>query len=413
MRLADKKTSTRPAANKGAARLRAPLRKGARVYCAGRLASMDTEQFEHLLDKHGAQPAPLADCTLAVVGEGLWPLAISGSEDDRLQVLERLDTRAKSGLPVLGEREFLAALGLNPTTTTAEPETQDHPQTEPQLFSTARLTELLEVSRERIRAWVKKGLIEPVKTEHGVWQFDFRQVSAARMLCDLAAAGVSAGRIHRALTLLRKFMPDLQRPLEQLAALDKGGTLLVRLAEGDLSEADGQLHFEFTDAPPPADASTMRIAPGPRTAPDWLAQGLEQEREGFLEEAAASYRQALLTGGPDAPTCFNLANVLRSLGNKPQALERYSQAVEVDPTFADAWNNLGTLLVELDKPDEACVAFAKALAADPEDLRAHYNFADTLEELGRHEEAALHWRAYIAGDPVSQWGAYARQRLGT
>jgi tetratricopeptide (TPR) repeat protein len=412
MRLADHKTSTRAAADKDTPRLLALLRTGGRVYCAGRLASMDAEQFEEVLAKFGATTGTLADCAVAVVGEGPWPLAVSGSEDDRLSVLERLDARARAGLTVLGEREFLAALGLDVGATPGEAESEGSQPPGPQLFSTARLTELLGVSRERIRGWVKKGLIEPVTTEHGVWQFDFRQVSAARMLCDLAAAGVSPRRIHRALALLRKFMPGLERPLEQLAALDKGGTLLVRLAEGDLSEADGQLHFEFTEAPPPADASSMRIAPGPRSAADWLAQGLEQEREGFLEEAAASYRQALLTGGPDAQTCFNLANVLRSLGNKPQALERYSQAVEVDPGFADAWNNMGTLLVELDKPDEACVAFGRALAADPDDLRAHYNFADTLEEMGRHDEAAVHWRAYVAGDPVSEWGTYARRRLG-
>lgn len=42
-----------------------------------------------------------------------------------------------------------------------------------------------------------------------------------------------------------------------------------------------------------------------------------------------------------------------------------------------------------------------------------FNFADTLEEMGRHDEAAVHWRAYVAGDPVSEWGTYARKRLGS
>ena len=78
-------------------------------------------------------------------------------------------------------------------------------------------------------------------------------------------------------------------------------------------------------------------------------------------------RQALMVGGPDAQSCLNLANTLRALGSKPQALERYSQAAEIDPEFSDAWNNLGTLLVELGRPDDACVAFGRALKADPED----------------------------------------------
>jgi tetratricopeptide (TPR) repeat protein len=368
---------------------------------------MDAESFEQLLVNHGASPGTLDDCTLAVIGAGLWPMTLAGAKDSRLAVLEELDRRAKSqGVIVIGERDLVTGLGLEKTC----PKEQD--QAEQQLFTTARLTELLGVSRERVRSWVKAGLIVPTKTEHGVWHFDFRQLAAARTLCDLTAAGLGTEKIRRSLSLLRKFMPQLEQPLEQLAALENSGKLLVRLEEGDLSEPDGQLHFEFTGDAPAGPVSPLRIAPGPRTATDWLAQGLEQEREGFLEESAASYRQALMTGGPDAQTCLNLANVLRALGNKPQALERYSQAVEADPSFADAWNNLGTLLVELGKADDAVVAFRKALEADPEDARAHYNLADTLDEMGRSDEALPHWRAYLRQDPTSRWGSHARQRLG-
>jgi tetratricopeptide (TPR) repeat protein len=403
-------STTKPAANRAkvGGRDLSELLRDVRVFVAGTLACMDAESFEQVLSTYGASLGTLADCTLAVIGEGLWPMTLAGAKDSRLAVLEELDRRARSeGVAVIGERDLVQGLGLGQT---CPPDEQD--QADKQLFTTARLTELLGVSRERVRSWVKAGLIVPAKTEHGVWHFDFRQLAAARTLCDLTAAGVGTEKIRRSLALLRKFMPQLEQPLEQLATLEKnGGRLLVRLEEGDLSEADGQLHFEFTDDAPSGPVSPLRIAPGPRTAADWLAQGLEQEQEGFLEESAASYRQALLVGGPDAQTCLNLANVLRALGNKPQALERYSQAVEADPSFADAWNNLGTLLVELGKADDAVVAFRKALEADPEDARAHYNLADTLDEMGRGEEAVPHWRAYLRQDPTSRWGAYARKRL--
>jgi tetratricopeptide (TPR) repeat protein len=372
---------------------------GTRVCCAGHLAAIDAEEFEALLDRHGAKPATLKDATLIVVGDADWPTAGAAAEPAtaQLKTLEELERRAAAGARVIAETDFLRALGVS----TPDPDQR-------QLFSTARLTELLGVSRERIRAWVRAGLIEPAKTEHGIWYFDFQQVSAARTLHDLTASGVSAERIRRALAKLKKFMPALEQPLQQLATLEKNGQMLVRLEAGDLAEADGQLHFEFTDDPAP---SPMRIAPGPRTAVEWLEQGLEQEREGFLEEAAASYRQALLAGGPDPQTCLNLGNVLRSLGNKAQALERYAQAVEADPDFVDGWNNLGTLLVELDKPDDACVAFHKAIAADPNDPRTHYNLADTLDEMGRYQDALPHWQAYAQADPFSKWGTYARQRI--
>jgi superkiller protein 3 len=157
---------------------------------------------------------------------------------------------------------------------------------------------------------------------------------------------------------------------------------------------------------------SLRIMPGPRTAGDWYEQGIEQEQQGYLAEAAESYRKALLIGGPDARTCFNLANALNGQGKKAQAIERYFQAVEIDSTFGDAWNNLGLVLAETGRKDDACTAFRKALAADWDDVRAHFNLADLLEEMGRTADAVEHWRLYTRLDPTSQWGQHARSRLG-
>jgi tetratricopeptide (TPR) repeat protein len=371
----------------------------------GKLAWLTHEEFVEAVVTRGGQYGQITDCGVMVVGEGDWPLADETRLDKKLRTLERLEKRADAGVCVVGEQQFLEALGL-----------ESHRENARQLFSTARLTELLEISRDTIRAWVRAGLIRPAKTELGVWYFDFRDVSTARTLVELTAAGVSIERIRRTLNKVRKWMPDVEHPLQQLAVLEKNGPALVRLAHGELAEPEGQLHFEFGSSPQGltesgAGVSSLRIAPGPRTAAEWLEQGLAQEREGYFEEAAASYREALLIGGPDAVTCFNLANALRALGHKAQALERYSQAVEVEPDFALAWNNLGTLLSELGRRDDACSAFRRALAADSDDAQAHYNLADTLDELGRTSEAEPHWRAYLKYDPTSQWGKHARQRL--
>lgn len=385
----------------------ADLLKGNTVCYVGRLATMTHDEFIEIALRHGGQFAEesTGGSGVMVVGEGDWPLADGDTLDKKLKVLDGLERRAQAGLHVLSEDQFLEGLGL-----------QAHRDNLRQLFSTARLTEVLQVPREAIRAWVKAGLIRPVKTDLGVWYFDFREVSAARTLVQLTGAGIGIDRIRKSLDKLRKWMPQIDQPLQQLAILEKTGPVLVRLGE-DLSEPDGQLHFEFGSSPEGlADAATgapspLRITPGPRTAEQWLEQGLAQEREGFLDEAAASYRQSLMVGGPSAIACFNLANVLRSLGHKPQALERYAQAVEVDPDFACAWNNLGTLLADVGRLDDACAAFRRALTADPDDPHVHYNLADALHELGRDAEAEPHWRAFLQFDPTSQWGRYARQRL--
>jgi Flp pilus assembly protein TadD len=372
--------------------------RGRTVCYAGRLVSMGHEEFVEVVTARGARYGRVDSKGVIVVGEADWPLARpAGSSTDRLKAIDALEKKAAAGVTLIGESQFVERLGLD-----------QHAKNLHQLFSTATLTHLLDISRERIRAWVKAGLVKPASTEHGVWHFDFRQVCAARTLTELSRSGIGLEKIRKSLARLLKWMPELEQPLEQLAALEKNGPLLVRLEAGELAEPDGQLHFEFTQQPPPG---PMKLIAGPRTAGEWAAQGLEQEREGYLEEAAASYRQSLLTGGPEAQTCLNLGNVLRALGNKPQALERYSQAVEIDSAFVDAWNNLGTLLVELERPHDAIAAFHRALAADAEDFRAHYNLADTLDELGLNDQARAHWEAYLRYDPQSQWGAHARRRL--
>ena len=66
------------------------------------------------------------------------------------------DTTIASRLVVISEDGFLKGLGL-----------ESHRQTLSPLYSTTTLTELLGVSRERVMAWVKAGLIKPAATEHG------------------------------------------------------------------------------------------------------------------------------------------------------------------------------------------------------------------------------------------------------
>jgi tetratricopeptide (TPR) repeat protein len=260
---------------------------------------------------------------------------------------------------------------------------------------------------------VKAGLIRPAETgPAGVWHFDFRQVSAAKTLVDLARSGVTLGRLRRSLERLRTWMPDAQQPLHQLSLLE-GGRLMVRLEGGDLAEADGQLHFDFNSGgdEQEVEPGQMRLHAGPATAAQWYEQGVEQQAAGYAAEAVESYRQAMLLGGPDAQVCFDLAHALASLGRREQAAERYAQAVEVRPDFADAWVNLGTVLAELGQRDRACAAFRRALEIDGGDGRAHYNLADTLDEMGLNHEAAPHWEAYLRQDQASRWAAHARRRL--
>jgi tetratricopeptide (TPR) repeat protein len=388
------------------------LVRGKTVAFVGRLASMTREQFADVVASFGGTyshgPGLGVAASVVVLGQESLPLTRDGDLLRGLRMARVMQRRGGRRITVLPEEQFLAGLGL-----------ESHREHVRRLYTTAMLTAVLDVSRESVRAWVRAGLISPAATVSGVWQFDFQQVAAAKTLCELAAAGISPGKIRRSLRQLRQWMPEAQQPLQQLALLEGDGRVLVRTGDGALAEPTGQLQLFATKQQPADETDTapiaMRLGPPPPAEPhdaaEWRRQALEQELEGYLDEAAASYREALLAGGPDAQTCFDLALMLSNLGKKPEAAERYRQAIEVDPNFADAWNNLGDVLADLGQLDEACAAFRRALSIDPGDLRANYNLADTLDRLGRNAEAAPHWRAYLKSDTTSPWAARARKRL--
>jgi tetratricopeptide (TPR) repeat protein len=369
---------------------------GHRVAVTGRLASMTRKQAAALVRAHGGRWAPSVtrETSMLVVGQDGWPLDQDGRLTRKLQKARFLQ-RIRP-LAILTEADLLSRLGL------------ERPANGLRRLSTSQLSETLRVSGERIRNWVRWGLIQPVQTVNGVHYFEFQQARWAKTLCDFAASGVSPERIRRSLEHLKKWLPNVEQPLAQLAVLERDGRLVVRLPEGQLAEPTGQGLFEFTDEPTP-DAPSVTF--NRWTAEQWLQFGFEQEEEGLLTDAARAYRQAVLLGAPNAEACFNLGNVLYALGEKQPAVEHFRQAVRIDPGFVEAWSNLGTALSDLGQQKEAIAALERALHLHPLYADAHYNLGDILDQLGREREALPHWQAYVRSDPTSRWGKYARQRL--
>jgi tetratricopeptide (TPR) repeat protein len=378
---------SRDETNWTASSLRAAMARG--ISYVGQFADLSHEQFVQIVESTGGRYLRYSNhgryAVIVVGGAGL-PVLPSG------EPMNLPD-------PLITERQFVELMDVEP------------PINGEQLYTIDTLSELLHAPPRRIAAWVKAGLIQPDSLEHGVARFRFSQVAVAQTLCGLMAAGVSIERLRRTLQQLQQRMPDLREPLQQLTLLERNGPMLVRLENGDLSEISGQLQLEFDSQPQPQPVQ-LRLVPALTTASDWHEQGVEQERAGMLTEAEASYRQALLVGGPTPQIVFDLASVLASQGRVEPAVERYRQAIELDPRFVDAWNNLGILLSQSSDHTGACEAFRRALQLAPDDAKLHYNLADELEAAGQLEDARIHWRAYLRYDPAgSAWAEHAAERL--
>jgi tetratricopeptide (TPR) repeat protein len=353
-------------------------------------------QAADVVQAHGGEwvPRVTKSTTLLVVGQEGSPLDRDGRVARKIQKARSL--ARNSPIEIISESAWLSRLGLEARAASIR------------RLSTAQLCNVLGIAGHRLRRWVEWGLIKPVATVQGIHYFDFGQVNQAKTLCDLVEAGVTPDRIRTSLHQLRQWLPSAEESLAQLALLERDGELLVRVSEGGLADASGQLTFEFGEE---SAVPVVAVAAEPMTAVQWAERAIQQEEAGNWPDALDSYRQALLLDGPDAHICFSVANVLSALGQKDAAAERFRQAVELDGTFAPAWNNLGTVLEEAGKAEEAKAAYEQALKADRFYGDAHYNLADLLDKLGRPAEAVSHWQAYLMQEQAGLWADYARRRL--
>jgi tetratricopeptide (TPR) repeat protein len=375
--------------------------RGAEVAITGRLASMKREDAVRRLDAAGARyvPAPERTTDLVVVGQGGPPLDDDGRPTRALRAARALQ-RQGSGLRIVPETELLALLGL-----------EQRREGLSRLYTAEQLGRILGVPRAHVNAWARQGLIEPAREHQRLRFFEFGQVAAARVLSRLVRAGVGPTRIQRSLERIARWLGEPGSALAQLEVL-AGGTLLVRTDDGVLAESSGQLLLGFDErspgpVPAPAPASA-RVTPARE---DLFEQGVLFESMERLDEAVATYRDAVRGGDQRPEVRFNLGNVLFALGHHADAAEAFLQAIEGDPAFVEAWNNLGNALQELGKLGDAARAYRQALAIAPDYADAHYNLAETLCALGEHAEARRHWWSYLGQDPASPSADEVRARL--
>ena len=368
---------------------------GLEVAIAGSLASLSREEALERLGSNGARlvPFPTERTALLVVGQAGIPLGDDGGLARPLREARAFQERG-SPIEIITEEEFLARLGLE--------EAGAQLRT---LYTTAQLARILDIPGQRIQAWVRHGLIRPVRTTRRLAFFDFRQVARAKALCRLSADGVRPAEIRRSLEELARWWPEASASLAQLEALERHGPLTVRTPEGALAETSGQLRLEFPESQASGD-ETLVLG-----VEVWFQRGLRLEEEDRPEEAARAYSRALDPRAPRAEVAFNLGNVLYGLGRAAEAAAAFALATEVDPEYVEAWNNLGNALSGLGRQEEAARALARALAIEPQYADAHFNLAETLAAGGEVQRARAHWKAYLALDPISVWAEEARARL--
>jgi len=369
------------------------------IALTGRFASMPQRDVAALIEELGGRVvrAPRRSTDMLIVGQNGWPLAKEdGQPTANLEEARKLKDLGYA-IQIVTEETFFSGLDLI-----------DRQASVRRRYTIGQLSQILDVPRDRIRAWMRAGIIEPVETVHRLAYFDYHQVASARTLCELAAGGLTTSRIRQGLERLRRWLPDVDAPLSQITMLERNGRLLIRLESGHLVEPSGQLQLDFAASD---EQTAATIAPEEATADEWFALAIGCEDEGRLEEAAVAYQQAIALEPEDPVLHFNYGNVLHGLQRMTDALAEYQSAVRCDPTYVEAWNNLGSVLADCGDPEQAIQAFHQALQLVPHYADAHYNLAHTLTQMGRLETARHHWQKYVQLDPTSPWADEARRHL--
>jgi tetratricopeptide (TPR) repeat protein len=115
---------------------------------------------------------------------------------------------------------------------------------------------------------------------------------------------------------------------------------------------------------------------------------------GRLDEAEASYNQAIALKPDYAVAHSNLGNVLRELGRADEAIANYNQAIALKPDYAQAHRHL-TLIKTYEVQDEQYSKMEELYLDEnlSEEQRCHINFglAKVCEDLGNFEQAFAHY----------------------
>ena len=226
-------------------------------------------------------------------------------------------------------------------------------------------------------------------------RFGFRDLASARQIEKLLADSVRLSEIIRAVSQIRKWLPDV-------------GLANVRLHAGphyslEIEQPGGRTdqHGQFV----------LAVGQSQNDPDDLFEQAQSAEEAGDIAEAERLYRVLMKSDPTDASAPFNLGNMLRADGRNVEAEAALRAATRVDPAFADAWYNLSDLLDEQGRSEAAIECLRTALRVAPDYADAMFNLALLLQRTNQYAEAADCWRCYLVSDTQSEWAARARRSL--
>ena len=100
---------------------------------------------------------------------------------------------------------------------------------------------------------------------------------------------------------------------------------------------------------------------------------------GSLEKAEKYYLKAIqCSAGKEAQAFAGLGNIKMELSQSDTAIEKYREAIKINPRMPAVHHNLANLLLLSDKVEEAIESYTTCLEQDPNCADAWYNLGNAF-----------------------------------
>ncbi len=285
-----------------------------------------------------------------------------------------------------------------PASTEASPE---------HLYSAAEVGRLFELPESRVRYWSQTGFIAPSVRQGKRRYYTFQDLISIKVAKELLDAGLPLQRVRRSLDALRSHLPRVDAPLARLRIRSDAERILVEDGSGTFDATTGQLLLDF-------DVDKLRESVAKVLTGPW-AGGAERrgaERRGAERGIGATDADGSAYDSFQRGVACEAEWDGKTLESPKfqAALAAYSEATELDPSFAAAWTNYGSLLALIGDIDRARDCFDQALQQDPDQPEAHCNLAELALRGGELELAISGFRQVLRCDPDNLEAHYGLAR---
>ena len=135
-------------------------------------------------------------------------------------------------------------------------------------------------------------------------------------------------------------------------------------------------------------------------ANDLVNIGLQQQVNGQVDLAAATYQEALKKDPQNKFAYFDLGTIDQAANRLDAAENEYRLALGIDPNFEGALYNLAIVRTAAGYPVDAIALYRSVIAVDANNAAAHLNLGLLLRANGSPQEADAELNTAITLDPT-------------